>query len=377
LKRCFINFEPNNELEKVTPWDFWENAESREEYPMSMDEWFKRASNTEDDVKWFFAEEVPKELLKDLSPRHQLKLPDQTWVYFSVWMGEGGATTAAHFDMDDNFYVQYYGRKRFLLFPPSDYKRWKSYPRVSPNHKQVQMEQNSTSRYSYRLTPDAPLPGAYEAILYPGDLLYIPAYWYHHVEAMISAPGTSMNGSTTETEYLSISSNFWSTKSMAFLIAQMKPLPFDPNSEGADNDEIMSLFPVDYPEDEMIPATRLVLLSLIADSVFRRGSIAAIAHQVTFLRYQDLFGPTEITTKICPPPVENMDALRNNLTPLAEIWAKGLKDLVRGAAELEMMNQVELMLVDVIETRNIYPFMYNCFEYTLGADPSAPTGFEK
>jgi hypothetical protein len=50
---------------------------------------------------------------------------------------------------------------------------------------------------------------------------------------------------------------------------------------------------------------------------------------------------------------------------------------VRGAAELEMMNQVELMLVDVIETRNIYPFMYNCFEYTLGADPSAPTGFEK
>lgn len=60
LRRCFINFEPNTPFEKVTPWDFWENRESREEYPMSMSEWFSRASNTTDDVKWFFAEEVPQ-----------------------------------------------------------------------------------------------------------------------------------------------------------------------------------------------------------------------------------------------------------------------------------------------------------------------------
>ncbi len=44
LKRCFINFEPNTPLERVTPWEFWENKESREEYPMPMSEWFEKAS---------------------------------------------------------------------------------------------------------------------------------------------------------------------------------------------------------------------------------------------------------------------------------------------------------------------------------------------
>jgi hypothetical protein len=43
LKRCFINFEPNTPLERVTPWEFWENRESREEFPMSMSDWFDKA----------------------------------------------------------------------------------------------------------------------------------------------------------------------------------------------------------------------------------------------------------------------------------------------------------------------------------------------
>ena len=118
--------------------------------------------------------QIPESLLKDCRPRHQLKLKDQTWVYFSVWMGEGGATTAAHWDMDNNFYVQFYGRKRFLLGHPKVrtfaswkslltvlflvqmYNRWKSYPRASPNHKQVQMKVGDPSRYAYVLNPEAP-----------------------------------------------------------------------------------------------------------------------------------------------------------------------------------------------------------------------------
>lgn len=58
LRRSFINFEPGTPLDSVTPWDFWENDDSRQEYPMEMEDWFKHASNTTDSEYWFFAEEV-------------------------------------------------------------------------------------------------------------------------------------------------------------------------------------------------------------------------------------------------------------------------------------------------------------------------------
>ncbi len=98
LRRAFINFEYGQAYDEVTPWDFWENdgerrlcrvlvvgltvarSDSRQEHPMSIDEWFSKATNHTDDELWFLAEEIPKDLLPDVSPRHTLKLKDQTWV---------------------------------------------------------------------------------------------------------------------------------------------------------------------------------------------------------------------------------------------------------------------------------------------------------
>ena len=145
---------------------------------MSMEKFMQLASDNQDEDFWFFAEEVPKEILKDCSPRHQLKLKDQTWVYFSVWMGEGGATTASHFDIDDNFYVQFYGRKRFLLFPPSAHMLWKSYPRLSVNHKQVQMHNNDRNRYAYKLCDGAALPCEVQVALGTDKLTHFHSYQY-------------------------------------------------------------------------------------------------------------------------------------------------------------------------------------------------------
>ncbi len=371
LKRCFINFEPNTPFEKVTPWDFWENEESRQEYPMGIADWFERASKTDDGEQWFLADQLPDELHSDVAPRHQLKLRDQTWVYFGVWMGEGGATTAAHWDMDSNLYAQFYGRKRFLLFPPSDYKLWKSYPRASPNHKQVQMEQNNTSRYSYRMVPGAKLPVAQEAILHPGDLLFIPAYWYHHVEAMISPAGTSHGGKTTETEYLSISSNFWSTASMEFLIANSNPRPFGKDFPEATNAALRAVFAADYPTEHITAVSRMAFLSAIADATFgARGGLGSIARQICFLRYVDLFGAAEVTTADCPPPVD-----ASTQVDLAQAMSKNVAEAVRGlksinpaAAETEFMNMVEMHMSDAVPTHRLYPFLYNCFHRTLLLD---------
>jgi hypothetical protein len=58
LRRCFINWEPNNLLDRVTPWDFWENKESREEYPMPMAEFFEKAQVSHKNKLFLFSRSV-------------------------------------------------------------------------------------------------------------------------------------------------------------------------------------------------------------------------------------------------------------------------------------------------------------------------------
>lgn len=367
---------------------------------MSIEEWFTRAQNHSDSEYYFLAEEIPKHLLDDVSPRHTLKLKDQTWVYFSVWMGEGGATTAAHWDMDDNFYVQYYGRKRFLLFHPDTYKSWKrygggngfsrcvsshwpSYPRASPNHKQVVMRRGDPSRYSYILHEGAPLPVAYEAVLSPGDMLFIPAYWYHHVEAMLSAPGTSRIGDTptTEPEHLSISSNFWSTSDMRLLQGLAEPLPFHKSASDTtggrsqlDVDAIVAAFPADYPRALIPLAARLLLGSMVSDAIAGAGRTAAVMHFCIKLRYETVLGPADTTAaaRVCPPPLTGPDQSRIAalLARSAQPMIAGLRSLrTDGARETELLNYLEMVVSGTFPARSYYDVLRNCYAHTLRLDP--------
>jgi len=210
-------------------------------------------------------------------------------------------------------------------------------------------------------------------------MLYIPAYWYHHVEAMISPAGTSHGGTTTQTEHLSISANFWSTKSMPFLMANQAPMPFDSDFDADEAEVIRSQFPESYPDDKILQASRLVTLSVIADELFAKGSVAAIARQVCWLRYRDLFGPAPEMTSICPPriPASDLKYLQKAIKRHTGVIVDGLRDLVRAASETEFLNIMELSIEEAVPTADLYAFLHNCFEYTLGADPNAPTGFEK
>jgi hypothetical protein len=211
-----------------------------------------------------------------------------------------------------------------------------------------------------------------QAILYPGDLLYIPAYWYHHVEAMVSPPGTSHGGKTTETEHLSISANFWSTKSMDFLIAQSEPLPMSAEYDKERGKMIRSAFPTKYPADKVVAMTRIVFASDLAESAFGvRNGVLAMARQIGFLRYVDLFGPPEETTSLCPPPLSAEDRARVSslLAESVQVIVKGLKGIDPGAAETEMLNFIELCLSpEAVPTDRVYPFLHNCFHHALGVD---------
>jgi hypothetical protein len=124
-------------------------------------------------LKEQFLAETPGE---QISPEIRMKNRLTT-----VWLGPSGATTQAHYDVHDNFYAQLYGRKRFILFPPEQYRELYLNGFL---HSGAQQSQVDLEHPDYERHPRFKDAGALDAFLEPGDVLFLPALWFHHVVAL-------------------------------------------------------------------------------------------------------------------------------------------------------------------------------------------------
>lgn len=121
-----------------------------------------------------------------------------------LWMGPRNTVSPLHFDPLDNLLMQVVGWKRVLLFPPDNHsgdaeednnqgERNNEYGSDKPtwHYAGTKGNQYNTSAVDIE-NPDhvkfpnfkdlAPTP--YECILGPGDGLYIPKKWWHHVRSL-------------------------------------------------------------------------------------------------------------------------------------------------------------------------------------------------
>ncbi len=101
-----------------------------------------------------------------------------------IWVGNK-MTIQAHFDQSDNIAVVVHGRRRFTLFPPSQISNMY----VSPIDNTVagpQLSMVNIEAPDYERHPkfSEALNTAITAELEPGDALYIPSMWWHHVESL-------------------------------------------------------------------------------------------------------------------------------------------------------------------------------------------------
>ena len=96
------------------------------------------------------------------------------------WIGPAGTVTPLHCDYDDNIFAQIWGTKRIFLSPPHHDEFL--YPREA-----------NAILFGSPFDPEAPdfdqFPLARQAtmievIVNPGDMLYVPAGWYHQVRAL-------------------------------------------------------------------------------------------------------------------------------------------------------------------------------------------------
>jgi hypothetical protein len=104
----------------------------------------------------------------------------------SIWMGNR-TRIAAHFDSPDNIACVAAGRRRFTLFPPDQLANLYVGPLdFTPAGQAISLVDFKRPDYvRYPLFEEA-LARAQVAELGPGDAIYLPSMWWHHVEALDS-----------------------------------------------------------------------------------------------------------------------------------------------------------------------------------------------
>ncbi|KAF1697840.1 cupin [Pseudoxanthomonas jiangsuensis] len=102
----------------------------------------------------------------------------------SVWIGNR-VTASCHYDAPNNIAVCGVGRRRFTLFPPDQIGNLYPGP-LDPTPGGQAVSVVDFARPDFERFPrfaDA-LPNAQVAVLEPGDAIFIPSMWWHHVEGL-------------------------------------------------------------------------------------------------------------------------------------------------------------------------------------------------
>jgi hypothetical protein len=105
---------------------------------------------------------------------HDQLFPPGSITSCGAWIGPAGARTGLHRDLLDNLAVQILGHKRFYLAAPGTVQRRGAASRRYDRWARL----SAVSAEELAHSGD---PGLYATDLHPGDVLFVPAGWWHEV----------------------------------------------------------------------------------------------------------------------------------------------------------------------------------------------------
>jgi hypothetical protein len=138
--------------------------------------------------------------LDPLGAGHRAVLGARGPLVGNLWLASEGVVAHAHYDSAENVFVQVAGTKSFIFYPPSAWIDLAIYPRLHPYTRQGSVDPDDprcvsrgalgaedgalgsgSSRHAAYCNRGARY--ATEAVLHPGDVALLPAFWFHHVRA--------------------------------------------------------------------------------------------------------------------------------------------------------------------------------------------------
>ena len=127
-------------------------------------------------------------LRKDVAPEDMFCPPLNRWWYWfpmfgtcNMWMGNSFSNkTGLHNDDEENVLCQIIGSKKVLLIAPSEKKHVYVNDLYDSGTECCDVNASSPDLQQHPLF--AQVKQIYSVTLHPGDVLYIPKYWYHEVQ---------------------------------------------------------------------------------------------------------------------------------------------------------------------------------------------------
>ena len=97
----------------------------------------------------------------------------------NLWYGSN-TSTQLHFDTAHNVFLQLHGEKTFFIYPPKLTNRLRPYrcDCAMPHLSKVDVVRDGALGQ-----PGSPVTSELAVMLSPGDLLFLPAFWWHQVES--------------------------------------------------------------------------------------------------------------------------------------------------------------------------------------------------
>lgn len=142
------------------------------------------ANEDKPDAPVIYLSSIDLELyFKGLAAENRLPLGERKPIE-SIWIGSR-TRIAAHTDVPHNLAVCAVGRRRFTLFPPDQYRNLYPGPlENTPAGRPVSMvDFHNPDFESFPRFREA-LDKALAADLEPGDAIFIPSLWWHHIEGL-------------------------------------------------------------------------------------------------------------------------------------------------------------------------------------------------
>jgi len=129
-----------------------------------------------------FVSQIPRLMDDLLIPDYCSSTPD-----INIWLGPKGTVSPLHHDPKHNLLTQVRGHKKVLLFPPQQEGLYPfSSECLMSNTSQVDPEKPDFDQFPQFLTTKG-----LSCLLGPGDVLYIPPKWWHHVRSLSASLSVS------------------------------------------------------------------------------------------------------------------------------------------------------------------------------------------